>query len=63
MTVLTRDREDLLERLIALAGDAEIVQQALRELNSEFGHAPTIDEVVRRILEKTHVEQLASKGS
>lgn len=51
MTVLTRKREELLDRLIEMAGDPLIVQMALRELNSELKSPPSVEQVIRRILE------------
>lgn len=51
MTVMTREREALLDQLIAIAGDAAIVEEALRSLNEETAHAPDMRAVVRRILE------------
>lgn len=51
MTVMTREREALLDQLIAIAGDAAIVEEALRSLNEETAQAPGMRAVVRRILE------------
>ena len=51
MTILTRKREALLEQLIELAGNPLIVQQALRELNSELSEPPTVEQIVRRIFQ------------
>ena len=51
MTVMTRKREALLDQLIALAGDPQIVEEALRTLNENASRPPTMREIVRRILE------------
>ena len=51
MTVMTRAHEALLERLIQLAGDPLIVQSALRQLNAELEGPPTVEALIRRILE------------
>jgi hypothetical protein len=50
MTVMTRKHEALLEQLIGLAGDPAVVASALQDLNEELGRAPTLPEIVRRIL-------------
>jgi len=50
MTVLTRERGQLLDRLIDLAGDSEIVRIALVQLNAELAEAPTVEQVIRRIV-------------
>lgn len=50
MTILTRKREEVLDRLIELAGDPLIVQQALAELNAELEEAPSLESVALRIL-------------
>jgi len=51
MTVMTRKQEELLGQLVAIAGDSETVQQALRSLNEEASTPPDMRQVVRRILE------------
>lgn len=51
MTVLTRKKEAVLDRLIQLAGSASLVEQALRDLSAERGAPPTLEDIVRRILE------------
>ena len=51
MTVMTRSNSKLLDQLIGLAGNAEIVHQALLELNQQSDQPPTLEEVIRRILE------------
>jgi hypothetical protein len=50
MTVLSRKSEAFLEQLIQLAGDPDIVRQALRTLNDELQRPPTAEELVERIL-------------
>ncbi len=51
MTIMTRKNEAVLQQLIQLAGDSRVVEEALRSLNEESTKAPTMREVVRRILE------------
>lgn len=51
MTVLTRKKEAVLDRLIQLAGSAALVEKALRDLSAERGTPPTLEDIVRRILE------------
>ena len=50
MTFMTRRSEELLDKLIALAGSASLVEVALRQLTSEKSNAPTIEELVARII-------------
>ena len=51
MTVMTRKQEELLDQLIGIAGDPLIVQRALRDLNAELSEPPTLEQLVRRIVE------------
>lgn len=51
MTVMTKKQEDLLDQLIAIAGEPELVEEALRSLNEESAAPPDLRAVVRRILE------------
>lgn len=48
---MTRKSEKLLSQLVAFAGSAELVQQALMELNAEAEEPPTLEEVARRIVQ------------
>ncbi len=48
---MTRKQEALLKQLVAVAGDPEIVEEALRTLNQESGSADDMRLIVRRILE------------
>ena len=50
MRVLTREQERLLRRLIDLAGDPVIVQDALKQLAHEE-EEPSLEKLVQRILE------------
>lgn len=50
MTVMTREREALLDQLVAIAGDPLLVEEVLRTLNAESAKPPTMRELVRRIL-------------
>ena len=60
MTILTRKREEVLDRLIELAGDPLIVQRALAELNAELDEAPTVEMVAVRILELKDAKEAAT---
>lgn len=51
MTVMTKKSEALLDQLVAVAGDADIVEEALRSLREESHSPPEIREIIRRILE------------
>lgn len=51
MTVMTRKSQALLDQLIAIAGDADTVEAALRSLNEESDSPPELRDIVRRILE------------
>ena len=51
MTVMTRSNSKLLDQLIGLAGNAELVHQALLELNQQAEEPPTLEQIIRRILE------------
>jgi len=51
VTILTKKKEALLEQLTAVAGDPDIVEEALRSLNEESWSPPELRKIVRRILE------------
>lgn len=51
MTVMTRKHEELLDQLMAVAGDPVIVQEALRSLNEDGSQPSDMRAVIRRILE------------
>jgi hypothetical protein len=51
VTVMTRKSSALLDQLTAVAGDPDIVEEALRSLNESSSHAPDLREIIRRILE------------
>lgn len=51
MTVMTKKSEALLDQLTAVAGDPDIVEEALRSLNEESSEPPELREIVRRMLE------------
>ncbi len=51
MTVMTKKQVRVLDQLMSVAGSAEIVERALRELNTEGDGATDIKRVVRRIIE------------
>lgn len=51
MTVMTKKSAALLDQLTAVAGDPDIVEEALRSLNEESSQAPDLREIIRRILE------------
>lgn len=48
---MTKKSEALLDQLVAVAGDPEIVEEALKALNQETAEPPTLREIIRRILE------------
>ncbi len=50
MRVMTRRREELLKRLVRWAGDPVIVQDALRDINSEGNREPNVGDLVKRIV-------------
>lgn len=51
MTVMTKKREELLDQLLAVAGDPALVEEALRSLNERGSKPPTMRDIIRRILE------------
>ena len=51
MTVMTKKGAELLEQLTAVAGDAEIVHEALSDLLAESSQPPELRDIIRRILE------------
>jgi hypothetical protein len=51
LTVMTKKSEQLLDQLIAVAGDADTVEEALRSLIEEADSPPQMRDIVRRILE------------
>ena len=59
MTVMTRSNARLLEQLIGLAGSSEIVHAALRDLNERSDRAPTLKEIIQRILEIKEEQSVA----
>jgi hypothetical protein len=63
MTVMTRKSEQLLNQLIAFAGDGELVHRALRELNIETGAPPTLEAVARRIVALRPLEESAAPST
>lgn len=50
MAVMTPKNERILERLVALAGNGQIVQDALAQLNRELPDPPNIEQLVERIV-------------
>jgi hypothetical protein len=61
MTVMSRNQEDLLRRLVAFAGDAVIVQKALHQLNEELESPPTLDQVLVKILQLKNDKQSSTE--
>ena len=51
MTVMTKKQVALLDQLVGVAGNADIVERALRDLNNERRDASDIRLVIRRIFE------------
>lgn len=60
MTVMTREQESLLDKLLELAGDATLLASVLRELNQKGTEPPTLREVIRSILERQQAEKAAA---
>lgn len=50
MQAMTRDQEELLRRLVELAGSPLVLQAGLKELTDE-SEAPTLEDLVRRMVE------------
>lgn len=50
MTIMTRGEEQMLQRLVAFAGDPVILEDALVELRDELPTPPTLDELLRKIV-------------
>lgn len=50
MAVMTPKNERILERLVVLAGNGQIVQDALEQLNRELPAPPSIEQLVERIV-------------
>jgi len=51
MTVMTKKSEALLDQLVEVAGDADLVEEALRSLRDESVASPDLRLILRRILE------------
>lgn len=51
MTVMTKKSEALLDQLVEVAGDADLVEEALRSLRDESDAPPDLRLILRRILE------------
>lgn len=61
---MTKKHEELLDQLIAVAGDPTIVEEALRTLNEDQPQPPDMRAVIRRILEiRQRRNQLAHAGA
>lgn len=52
MTFMTAEGERLISRLVRLAGGPTLVEESLRELDAEKSSSVTVEDLVRRILEK-----------
>lgn len=50
MTIMTRGEEQMLQRLVAFAGDPVILEDALAQLRDELTAPPTLDELLRKIV-------------
>lgn len=51
MTIVSRDQERVVRRLVEFAGDPSIVQDALDELREELPTPPTLEQLLRKILQ------------
>lgn len=52
MTFMSKESEELLAKLVSLAGSPIIVEDSLRELGREMDSAPNLEQLISRILEK-----------
>jgi len=50
MQAMTREQEELLRRLVELAGNPVVVQTALKELSSETD-SPDLEALIRKIIQ------------
>lgn len=50
MQVMTRDQEQLLRKLVELAGDPEVLEQALEEARAEGPDPVPLEDLIRQIL-------------
>ena len=57
MTFMSKESEALLKKLVQLAGSPVIVEESLRELSQELPQAPTLEELITRILTKRAQQQ------
>lgn len=51
MTIISRDQERVVRRLVEFAGDPSIVEDALSELRDELATPPTLEQLLTKILE------------
>lgn len=51
MQTMTRDQERLLSALLQVAGRFSVLLEALEQLTQEKGEAPSLEDLVHRILE------------
>jgi len=66
MTVMSREQEELVERLVSVAGDPRILQEALERLRSSVPAPLKLEDIIRVILEikaeRSDANQTASVG-
>ena len=56
MTVMSAKQEEVLKKLLALAGSPALVEEALRE-TAKSGRAPKLEEVVEYIAKKVEAQK------
>jgi hypothetical protein len=66
MTVMSREQEELVERLVAVAGDPRILQEALERLRNAGSVPLKLEDIIRMILEikseRAETNQTSSVG-
>lgn len=51
MTIVSRDEERVVRRLVEFAGDPLIVEEALQDLRQELDAPPSLAQLLKKILE------------
>lgn len=66
MTVMSREQEEFVERLVSVAGDPRILQEALERLRNTMPAPLKLEDIIRAILEikaeRAGVNQTTSVG-
>lgn len=65
MTIMTRRNEELLSKLVEIAGSTEVVEEALEELAASKGTSVRLEDLIRKIAElvqqRSQAEAAASR--